>query len=175
MLKTPVPIVIVVRAELGGALSQFVPSDAIKRHTHVVFARDPRNHFGLNEISRTQFLRCNYSIITRTKRNRKIAGRSVRVSACAHARACYCVLNIQQKSHTTRLTVYIALINRCLTISSFLFRDLRIYPERLLEACISIMRNGVLKLSITNLSEDDQISGKSEKMTRACARARPTS
>lgn len=144
MLKTPVPIVIVVRAELGGALSQFVPSDAIKRHAHVVFARDPRNHFSLNEISRARFLRCNYSIVARIKRNRKIAGRSVRVSACAHARACYCVLRIQQKSRTTPLIVYIELVNRCLTTSSILFSDSRVYPERLLEACISIMRNGVL-------------------------------
>ena len=56
MLKTPVPVVIVVRAKLGGTLSQFVPRDTIKRHTHVVFARDPRDYLSLNERSRTQFL-----------------------------------------------------------------------------------------------------------------------
>lgn len=50
MLKAPIPIVIIVRAKLSGTLSQFVPRDTIERHTHVMFARDPRDHFGLNGI-----------------------------------------------------------------------------------------------------------------------------
>lgn len=50
MLKAPIPIVIVVRAKLSGTLSQFVPRDTIERHTHVMLARDPRDHFSLNGI-----------------------------------------------------------------------------------------------------------------------------
>lgn len=50
MLKAPIPIVIIVRAKLSGTLSQFVPRDTIERHTHVMLARDPRDHLGLNGI-----------------------------------------------------------------------------------------------------------------------------
>lgn len=50
MLKAPIPIVIIVRAKLSGTLSQFVPRDTIERHTHVMLARDPRDHFSLNGI-----------------------------------------------------------------------------------------------------------------------------
>lgn len=48
VLKAPVPVVIVVRAELRGAFSQLVPRHAIECHAHVVLAGYPWYHFGLH-------------------------------------------------------------------------------------------------------------------------------
>jgi len=47
ILQTPIPIVIVVRAKLCGAFSQFVPRNTIERHAHIMLAGYPRCHFRL--------------------------------------------------------------------------------------------------------------------------------
>lgn len=83
MLETPVPIIVVVRAKLVGALLEFVPGNAVERHPHIVFARDPGDHFGLLDETQDICYRALSLQTGRSRDNRSVAVRSVR--ACANA------------------------------------------------------------------------------------------
>jgi hypothetical protein len=47
VLQAPVPVVVVVGAEIPRAAPQLQPDAAIEREPHVVLAADPRRHFRL--------------------------------------------------------------------------------------------------------------------------------
>lgn len=47
MLQRPIPVVVVIRAEMVRAAHNVAPSAAIEREAHVVFAADPGNHLNL--------------------------------------------------------------------------------------------------------------------------------
>lgn len=47
MLQTPVPVVVIVRAEELGTVTYIQPRAAVESHSHVVLAADPRRHLRL--------------------------------------------------------------------------------------------------------------------------------
>jgi hypothetical protein len=51
VLQTPVPIVVVVRAEELGTVTDILPGAAVECHPHVVLTADPWCHFRLNKTS----------------------------------------------------------------------------------------------------------------------------
>lgn len=77
MLETPVPIIVVVRAKLVGALLEFVPGNAVERHPHIVFARDPGDHFGLLDETQDICYRALSLQTGRSRDNRSVAVRSI--------------------------------------------------------------------------------------------------
>ena len=51
VLQAPVPIVVIIRAEEFGTVTDILPCAAVERHSHVVLAADPGCHLRLITVS----------------------------------------------------------------------------------------------------------------------------
>ena len=47
VLQAPVPIIVIIRAEEFGTVTDILPGAAVERHSHVVLTADPRRHLRL--------------------------------------------------------------------------------------------------------------------------------